>query len=92
MVNKIGTSYSAKVGREIGADYWFQKEGYGKKIDGGIGTNDYGIIGLQKTVQITSAEILALNATPKSLIAAPGAGKFIALNKATIFLDYNSAA
>ena len=42
--------------------------------------------------QLTSAQILALNATPISVIAAPGAGKVIVVDHARFFLDYNSAA
>jgi hypothetical protein len=41
---------------------------------------------------ITAAEMLALNATPKLLIAAPGAGKTIIVDEIQLFLDYNSAA
>lgn len=41
---------------------------------------------------ITSAQMLALNATPISLVAAPGAGKIIVPKRAVLFLDYNSAA
>ena len=40
---------------------------------------------------ISSAEILALNATPKELIAAPGAGKLIVIDEVELFLDYGAA-
>ena len=43
-----------------------------------------------KRGQLTSAQILALNATPITLIAAPGAGKAIVVDHAEFFLDYNS--
>lgn len=43
-------------------------------------------------VTVSSAEILALNATPKTLVAAPGAGKVLEFVSATAILDYNSAA
>jgi hypothetical protein len=44
-------------------------------------------------VTISSAELLALNAAPKDLVAAPGAGKMLVLEGAQrAFLDYNSAA
>lgn len=43
-------------------------------------------------VTVSTAEILALNATPKTLVAAPGAGKFIAVNKIFLHYDYNSVA
>ena len=44
------------------------------------------------TVTVSSAELLALHATPKSLVAAPGAGYALALDSAILFVDYNSAA
>lgn len=44
------------------------------------------------TVTVSSAELLALNATPKTLIAAPGAGYANVVDSAVLFLDYNSAA
>ena len=47
---------------------------------------------LVSQVTISSAEVLALNATPKALVAAPGAGKAVLLEKAIVHLDYNSAA
>lgn len=52
------------------------------------------VVVLQKSVDVivSSAEILALNATPKQLVAAPGAGKVLLLDRAIFFLDYNSAA
>jgi hypothetical protein len=43
-----------------------------------------------KTVKITSAEILALNATPKELVAAPGAGRAIEFVSAVLHLDYGT--
>lgn len=43
-------------------------------------------------VVISSAELLALHTTPKTLVAAPGANKALALISAVLFLDYNSAA
>lgn len=47
---------------------------------------------LVSQVTISSAEVLALNATPKALVAAPGAGKAVLLEKAIVHLDYNSVA
>lgn len=44
------------------------------------------------TVTVSSAELLALNATPKTLIAAPAAGHALILVAAEFWLDYNSAA
>lgn len=43
-------------------------------------------------VTVTSAQLLALNATPKTLVAAPGAGKALILERAILFMDYNSTA
>ena len=43
-------------------------------------------------IQITTAELKALNATPKTLVAAPGAGKANILEACQAFLDYESAA
>jgi hypothetical protein len=36
--------------------------------------------------------VLALYATPQTLVAAPGAGKFLRLESLHLWLDYNSAA
>lgn len=49
---------------------------------------------IQKFVDVTvsSAEILALNATPKTLVAAPGAGRALIFEGALAFLDYGAAA
>lgn len=44
-----------------------------------------------KTIKITSAEILALNATPKELVAAPGSGRSIEFVSAALHLDYGTA-
>ena len=43
-------------------------------------------------VTITAAQMLALNATPQSLVPAPGAGYALVFDGAVVFLDYNSAA
>ncbi len=43
-------------------------------------------------VAITNAEIKALRATPKTLVAAPGAGKVLEFISATLFHDYGSNA
>jgi len=43
-------------------------------------------------VTVSSDEILALNATPKTVVSAPGAGLVTIFQGAFLFLDYNSAA
>jgi hypothetical protein len=47
---------------------------------------------LTAEVSISSAEILNLNSTPKQLIAAPGAGKFIQLIAATAYYTHAGSA
>lgn len=42
-------------------------------------------------VSVTNAEMLALRATPKTLVAAPGAGKLIELLSAELLFDYTAA-
>ena len=44
------------------------------------------------TVTVSSAELLALNATSKTLIAAPAAGKALILVAAELWLDYATTA
>ena len=46
----------------------------------------------EKEVTLTSAEILALYTTPKTLVAAPGTKKVIQFISAVAFLDFNSVA
>lgn len=43
-------------------------------------------------VTVTTGELLALNTTPKTLVAAPGAGNILVLDTAQLWLDYNSTA
>lgn len=43
-------------------------------------------------VTASSAELLAINATPKTIVAAPGAGFVTVVHKAMLVLNYNSAA
>jgi hypothetical protein len=52
--------------------------------------NEEGLLTLDAA--LTSAQILALNATPIQVIAAPGANKAIVLLEAEAYLAYNSAA
>lgn len=46
---------------------------------------------LTSTVEISSAEILNLNSSPKTLIAAPGAGKLISIQSMVIQYNYITA-
>ncbi len=43
-------------------------------------------------VTVSSAELLALNTTPKQLVAAPGAGKILLLEWAQLWLDFATTA
>lgn len=43
------------------------------------------------TADITNTAMLALRATPQTLVAAPGAGKYIEFVSATLFFDYSAA-
>jgi hypothetical protein len=43
-------------------------------------------------VTVSSAEMLALNATPKTIVAAPGANLALIFEGMVAFLDYGSAA
>lgn len=66
---------------------------YGKALMGDVEGTGQGEHVLQHAdVTITSAQLLALNATPQTLVAAPGSGKALVFGGAVAFLDYNSAA
>lgn len=45
-----------------------------------------------KRTELTTAQVLALNTTPITLVAAPGAGYGIVVHRITGSVDYNSAA
>lgn len=47
---------------------------------------------LKADVLVTTGQVLALNATPKTLVAAPGAGYYLEFVRAYIFLDFNATA
>lgn len=47
---------------------------------------------IEQEIEITTAEILALYTTPKTLVAAPGSGKVLQFMGAVGFLDFNSVA
>lgn len=46
----------------------------------------------ERTIDITSAEILLLNSAPKALVVAPGPGKVIEFMSAVFFLDFGGTA
>jgi hypothetical protein len=46
---------------------------------------------LETTITVTTAQLLALNGSPVTLLAAPGVNKYIKILLVTTFLDYNSA-
>lgn len=60
------------------------------KVAPGVVGNDTGTV--TANVTISTAELLALNAAPKTLVAAPGSGKALILVDVQLMLDYNSAA
>lgn len=43
-------------------------------------------------VTVSTAEVLGLNTTPKTLVAAPGAGNLLVLEFAQLWLDFNTTA
>lgn len=43
-------------------------------------------------IELTAAEILLLHTTPKTLVAAPGAGKVLEFVSAALFLDHGGTA
>tara|TARA_R100001443_G_scaffold14286_9_gene24218 strand:- start:2428 stop:3273 length:846 start_codon:yes stop_codon:yes gene_type:complete len=46
----------------------------------------------QSVGQLSAAQVLALNATPITLVNAPGSGKYIEVVSVHLWVDYNSAA
>lgn len=56
-----------------------------------VALDSYGLSGISN-VSITSAEMLALAASPKTLVAAPGSGKVARFVRIDLFLDYNTTA
>lgn len=59
---------------------------------GTVSTGEVGVATETRVVTVSSAELLALATTPKELVPAPGAGKFIQFVSAQFVLNYNSAA
>lgn len=60
-------------------------------LDSNSELNGIGVI-KKADVIIPTGEVLALNGTPKTIVAAPGSGKYLEFLGAYVFLDYNSAA
>lgn len=60
-------------------------------LDANAELNDVGVLKVADKI-ITTGELLALNATPITLVAAPGAGKYLHLVAAYLFLDFATTA
>ncbi len=60
-------------------------------LDANAELNDVGVMKVAD-VLISSAQLLALNATPQTLVAAPGAGVYLELVRAYLLLDYGTTA
>lgn len=56
-----------------------------------VGASGYGALRYAE-VALTNAQIKALRATPATLVAAPGAGKYLEFVSAVLFLNYGSNA
>lgn len=92
MGTQVAKEYASQVGQMQGGRNFFAKEGAGTKIEGGAGSADQGTLGLYRDFTITSAQLLALNATPQAIIPAPGAGLMNITRGIQFFFDYNSVA
>lgn len=46
----------------------------------------------EATIVLTSAQVLALNSTPITLVPAPGAGKYISVDEVVATVNFNSVA
>lgn len=84
------TRPQTKLGQQLpGLDH--NKPGYDRLLDS-VGTDDIHPSVIQYAeVAITVAEMLALRATPKELVAAPGAGYVLEFLSATAIYDYAAA-
>lgn len=60
--------------------------------DGRDENNNVSVVYRKQDTLISTAEVLALNATPIVVVTAPGAGKAVIFDGALIFYDFNSAA
>jgi len=63
-------------------------------LENQIESDNRGVMGkvYEEEFTLTTAEILALFTTPKTLVAAPGANKTLQFMGAVAFLDFNSVA
>lgn len=66
--------------------------GLSRKVPTALYLDEVQAVGALKTGTVTSAQLLALFATPVTLVAAPGAGKALILDGLQLWYDYNSAA
>lgn len=73
-----------------GSPYWAQTLTTGTVENSALNT-ELNVV-TTDVITVTSAQLLALNATPKTLKAAPGAGKALVPAWVEVWLDYNSAA
>lgn len=66
------------------------KDGTTWTVPAASGLTSGAVITGYKEVTITTAELLALRATPKTLVAAPGAGLMLEFVSIVLFLDWNT--
>lgn len=86
-------SYNSTVYRPQGGDELvFASGGTLTMEEGSVVADVTGRLCNSVDVTLTAAQMLALNATPQTLVAAPGAGYALVFEGALLFLDYNSAA
>lgn len=70
-----------------GREFGFDSNTGGLVFNGAAG----GISGALKKTLITSAQLLALNATPQTIVPAPGAGLAIAINRLVLYKPAGTA-
>jgi hypothetical protein len=86
-------SPEGSIAADIGAIYVDTATGFMyRKTTNTANTGWVAVNELFADVTITTGELLALNGTPKQLVAAPGANLAIILHRLILFLDYNSVA
>ena len=91
-IDKAGTRANRPSKAPHGFQYYDETERRVVTRDGVAGEWLEGGGAAEAIVTVTTAQILALNATPVALVAAPGANKALIFDGALIWLDYNSAA